>query len=100
MYQYQPPKKRSAGRKALIWVIAILVVLVGLDFGAKAFAESEAATQIQKQGFPKKPERVDRRLPLPDAGHLQELPPGHDQLVGHPRGAHQDHEPERRRRTT
>ncbi|HEX6932978.1 MAG TPA: DUF2993 domain-containing protein [Streptosporangiaceae bacterium] len=55
MYQYQPPK-RSAGRKALIWVIAILVVLVALDFGAKAFAESEAATQIQKQGFPKKPD--------------------------------------------
>jgi len=55
LYQYQPPK-RSAGRKALIWVIAILVVLVALDFGAKAFAESEAATQIQKQGFPKKPD--------------------------------------------
>ncbi len=55
MYQYQPPK-RSGGRKALIWVIAVLVVLVGLDFGAKAFAESEAAAQIQKQGFPKKPD--------------------------------------------
>ena len=55
MYQYQPPK-RSAGRKALIWIIAVVVVLVGLDFGAKAFAESEAASQIQKQGFPKKPD--------------------------------------------
>jgi hypothetical protein len=55
LYQYQPPK-RSGGRKALIWVIAVLVVLVGLDFGAKAFAESEAAAQIQKQGFPKKPD--------------------------------------------
>jgi len=55
LYQYQPPK-RSRGRKALIWVIVILVVLVGVDFGAKAFAESEAATQIQKQGFPKKPD--------------------------------------------
>lgn len=55
MYQYQPPK-RSAGRKALIWIISILAVLVALDFGAKAFAESEAATQIQKQGFPKKPD--------------------------------------------
>ena len=55
MYNYQAPKKRSGGRKALIWVIVILVVLVGLDFGAKAFAEAEAATQIQKQGFPKKP---------------------------------------------
>ena len=55
MYQYQPPK-RSAGRKALIWIIAVVVVLVGLDFGAKAFAEREAASQIQKQGFPKKPD--------------------------------------------
>lgn len=54
MYQYQAPK-RSRGRKALIWVISIIVLLVALDFGAKAFAESEAATQIQKQGFPKKP---------------------------------------------
>ena len=55
MYQYQPPK-RSPGRKALIWIVVILVVLVGLDFGAKAFAEAQAATQIQKQGFPKKPD--------------------------------------------
>jgi LmeA-like phospholipid-binding len=54
LYQYQPPKRRG-GRKALIWVISIIVVLVALDFGAKAFAESQAATQIQKQGFPKKP---------------------------------------------
>jgi hypothetical protein len=54
LYQYQPPKRR-AGRKALIWVISVLVLLIALDFGAKAFAESQAATQIQKQGFPKKP---------------------------------------------
>jgi len=54
LYQYQPPKRRR-GRKALIWVISVLVLLVALDFGAKAFAESQAATQIQKQGFPKKP---------------------------------------------
>jgi hypothetical protein len=54
LYQYQPPKRRR-GRKALIWILSVLVLLVALDFGAKAFAESEAATQIQKQGFPKKP---------------------------------------------
>jgi hypothetical protein len=54
LYQYQPPRRRT-GRKALIWVIAVVVLLVALDFGAKAFAESQAATQIQKQGFPKKP---------------------------------------------
>jgi hypothetical protein len=55
LYQYQPPK-RSAGRKALIWIVSILVLLVALDFGAKAYAENTAATQIQKQGFPKKPD--------------------------------------------
>jgi hypothetical protein len=55
LYQYQPPK-RSAGRKALIWIVSIIVVLVALDFGAKAYAENAAATQIQKQGFPKKPD--------------------------------------------
>ena len=55
MYQYQAPPKRSGARKAVIWIVAIIVVLVALDFGAKAFAESEAASQIKKQGFPKKP---------------------------------------------
>ncbi len=52
---YQAPKQKHTGRKLLTWVIVILVILVALDFGAKAFAESEAATQIQKQGFPRKP---------------------------------------------
>lgn len=52
---YQVPKQRHTGRKAVIWLVVVLALLVGLDFGAKAFAESEAATQIQKQGFPKKP---------------------------------------------
>jgi len=55
LYTYQAPKKTSAGRKAVIWIIAVLVLLVALDFGAKAFAENEAAAQIQKHGFPKKP---------------------------------------------
>jgi hypothetical protein len=53
---YQAPtKQRHTGRRALTWIIVILVVLVALDFGAKAFAENEAAIQIQKQGFPRKP---------------------------------------------
>ena len=52
---YQVPKQRHTGRKVLIWLLVVLALLVALDFGAKAFAESEAATQIQKQGFPKKP---------------------------------------------
>lgn len=53
---YQVPRRRRrTGRNLLITLIVIVVLLVGLDFGAKAFAENEAAAQIQKQGFPTKP---------------------------------------------
>lgn len=52
---YRAPKRRHTGRKVIIWLVVVLALLVGLDFGAKAFAESEAAAQIQKHGFPKKP---------------------------------------------
>ena len=54
MYNYQAPKRRR-GLKTLIWVAVVLVLLVGLDFGAKAFAENAAAGQLQKRGFPSKP---------------------------------------------
>ncbi len=54
-YGYQPPRKRHRGRNAVIWIVVVLALLVGLDFGAKAFAENEAAIQIQKHGFPAKP---------------------------------------------
>jgi hypothetical protein len=53
---YQAPRRRRrTGRNLLITLIVVLALLVGLDFGAKAFAENEAAVQIQKHGFPKKP---------------------------------------------
>jgi LmeA-like phospholipid-binding len=52
---YQVPRRRRTGRKLLITLIVVLALLVGLDFGAKAFAENEAAAQIQKHGFPTKP---------------------------------------------
>jgi hypothetical protein len=48
-------KKSNRGRKAVIWIVAVLIVLVGIDFGAKAYAESKAATEIQQRGFPTKP---------------------------------------------
>ena len=35
--------------------MVIVVVLVGLDFGARALAENKIASQIQSQGFPAKP---------------------------------------------
>lgn len=52
---YQAQKKSNRGRKIIIWIVAVLVVLVGLDFGAKAYAESKAATELQQRGFPTKP---------------------------------------------
>ncbi len=54
-YQPQKQKQRRSGRRWLIWVVVIVVVLVGLDFGARAYAESEIASQIKSQGFPAKP---------------------------------------------
>jgi hypothetical protein len=54
---YQAARPRS--RRRLITAVIILIVLVGLlvaaDFGAKAIAESEVASQIQKQGISQKP---------------------------------------------
>jgi hypothetical protein len=55
LYTYQQPKRRGRGTKIIVWIVSVLVLLVLLDFGAKAFAENEAAAQIQKHGFPKKP---------------------------------------------
>jgi len=48
---------RRAGcwTKGLIVLIALIVLLVAADFIAKAVAQGEVASQIQKQGFPKKP---------------------------------------------
>ena len=53
--QSQQLKRRGRGRKWLVWIIVIIVLLVGLDFGAKALAESKVASQIQSNGFPAKP---------------------------------------------
>jgi len=49
------PRPRRPLRRLLIVVIAVLIVLVGLDFGGRALAENIMASQIKDQGFPKKP---------------------------------------------
>jgi hypothetical protein len=54
-YQDTFPRSRHRLRTLSIVVIVVLGLLVGLDFGARAFAESKVASQIQQQGFPKKP---------------------------------------------
>jgi LmeA-like phospholipid-binding len=48
-------RRRHPLRTAIIVVIVILGLLVALDFGARAFAENKMASEIQQQGFPKKP---------------------------------------------
>jgi LmeA-like phospholipid-binding len=48
-------RRRHPLRITIIVVVVLLALLVALDFAARAFAENEAASQIQKQGFPKKP---------------------------------------------
>jgi len=49
------PRRSHRLRTLTIVVLAILVVLVGLDFGARALAENIMASQIKNQGFPAKP---------------------------------------------
>ena len=49
------PRSRRWIRTVVIVVVAVIVLLVALDFGARAFAESKVASEIQQQGFPKKP---------------------------------------------
>ena len=53
----QAPRRRRGGclRSLVIGVVVIVILLVVADFVAKAVAQNVAASQIQKQGFPKKP---------------------------------------------
>ena len=42
-------------RVIIIVLIVLIALLVAADFAARAFAENKAASEIQQQGFPKKP---------------------------------------------
>ena len=50
-------RRRRGGclRTVIIGVVVLVVLLVAADFVAKAVAQNVAASQIQKDGFPKKP---------------------------------------------
>jgi hypothetical protein len=50
-----PRRRGGCLRWLVIGVVALLVLAVAGDFVAKAVAENVAASQIQQQGFPKKP---------------------------------------------
>lgn len=54
-YQDSAPRTRHRLRTTIIVLIILIGLLVALDFGARAFAESKVASEIQQQGFPKKP---------------------------------------------
>ena len=50
-----PRRRRHPVRVIVIAAIVLIALLVAADFAARAFAENKAASEIQQQGFPKKP---------------------------------------------
>ena len=55
-YDQARPRRRHPLRWIIIAVVVVLAILVGVDFAAKSYAEGQMASQIQQQGFPKKPD--------------------------------------------
>jgi len=53
--QARPPRRRHRGRRWLIALVVLILVLVAVDFGAKAFAENAIATKIDSSGLGTKP---------------------------------------------
>ena len=53
--QSRPPKRRHRGRRWLIALVVLILILVGIDFGAKAFAENAIASKIDTSGLGTKP---------------------------------------------
>ncbi len=51
----RPTRRRHPVRVIIIVLIVLIALLVAADFAARAFAENKAASEIQQQGFPKKP---------------------------------------------
>jgi hypothetical protein len=48
-------RRRHPLRVVIIVLIVLIALLVAADFAARSFAENKAASEIQQQGFPKKP---------------------------------------------
>ena len=51
-----PRRSRSRSRRFIVGLVILVVLLVGLDFGARAVAESVMASKIQQQGLTNKPD--------------------------------------------
>jgi LmeA-like phospholipid-binding len=60
------PRRRRGGclRTVIIGVVVLAILLVAADFIAKAVAQNVAASQIQKDGFPKKPSVMFEGFPF------------------------------------
>jgi hypothetical protein len=54
-YDTDTRRRRHPVRILVIVLVVIIGLLVAADFAARAFAENKAASEIQQQGFPKKP---------------------------------------------
>jgi LmeA-like phospholipid-binding len=52
------------GRGWLITVVVIIAILVGVDFGARAYAESVVASKIEQQGLNTKPQVTIHGFPF------------------------------------
>jgi hypothetical protein len=58
-YEDAPPvrtRRRHPLRTTIIVLIVLLGLLVAADFAGRAYAENKMASEIQQQGFPKKPD--------------------------------------------
>jgi hypothetical protein len=55
MTRYGSERRHHPLRIFIIVLIVLIALLVAVDFAARAFAENKAASEIQQQGFPKKP---------------------------------------------
>ena len=55
MTGYGYERRRHPLRIVIIVLVVLIALLVAADFAARAFAENKAASEIQQQGFPKKP---------------------------------------------
>jgi len=53
--RYGSERRHHPLRIIIIVLIVLIALLVAADFAARAFAENKAASEIQQQGFPKKP---------------------------------------------
>lgn len=63
-YDQARRRRRHPLRWIIIAVVVVLAILIGVDFAAKSYAEGQMASQIQQQGFPKKPDVTIEGFPF------------------------------------